>query len=123
MTTAFLDTNILIDYFSGHLPAKAAMEQYEYLKLPSVTYIEFMAGIKTRAQEDAADKVINILFEIVHTDQAICKETAYLRQQYRVKLPDLMIYATARVHGGVLLTRNTKDFNERFEAVHIPYQL
>ncbi|MCB9983027.1 MAG: PIN domain-containing protein [Rhodospirillales bacterium] len=121
MTTGYIDTNILIDYFGGHPPAKAALERFTDLKLPAVVYIEFMAGLKTPEQEAAVDKVISALFEVVQTDMAICREAARLRQKSRVKLPDLMIYATARVGKGVLVTRNIKDFNGDEADVYVPY--
>jgi len=121
MKTAFLDTNILIDYFDGQKPAKDIMEQYETIKLPAVTYIEFMAGLKTQAQIDTANHVITALFDIVQTNIDICVEAASLRQRLRLKLPDLMIYATSLVERGVLITRNSKDFTHDGESVIVPY--
>ncbi|WP_151088219.1 PIN domain-containing protein [Hymenobacter baengnokdamensis] len=38
------------------------------------------------------------------------QKTIQLRQQYKVKLPDAIIAATALVHGLPILTRNTRDF-------------
>ena len=121
MTTAYIDTNILIDYFAGHLPAKTAFEKFTYLKLPAVTYTEFMAGLHSEDQRLAADKVIHALFEVVHTDMEICREAAALRRQKRIKLPDLLIYATARIGGGILVTRNIKDFDESADDIYVPY--
>lgn len=121
MTTGYVDTNILIDYFAGHEPAKAALERFTNLKLPAVSYIEFMAGVPTAQQKAVADKVIAAIFEIVQTDMDICREAALLRRRMRLKLPDIMIYATARVGKGVLVTRNTKDFGPTQKDIYIPY--
>ncbi len=121
MSIGYIDTNILIDYFAGHEPAKATFEKFTALKLPAVSYIEFMAGIRTKQQRLVADKVINAIFEIVHTNTDICKEAARLRQELKLKLPDIMIYATARTGGGVLVTRNTKDFNADWADIDVPY--
>jgi len=123
MTIAYLDTNILIDYFAGHVPAKTVMEQFDSLKLPAVTYIEFMAGLKNKQQIETADKVIHDLFEVVQTTQEICNKAANLRREKRLKLPDLMIYATSLVGGGVLVTRNTKDFQADNKTIMVPYGL
>jgi len=35
-----------------------------------------------------------------------------IRKQYKIKLPDAIIAATARIYNLTLLTRNTKDFQE-----------
>lgn len=40
-----------------------------------------------------------------------------------VKLPDAIILATARIHGRVLATRNTRDFPESLEGVLMPYAI
>ncbi len=123
MTIAYLDTNILIDYFAGHVPAKTVMEQFDSLKLPAVTYIEFIAGLKNKQQIETADKVIHDLFEVVQTTQEICNKAANLRREKRLKLPDLMIYATSLVGGGILVTRNTKDFQADNKTIMVPYGL
>lgn len=122
MTAGYVDTNILIDYFAGRVEAKTALEKFSSLKLPAVSYIEFMAGVRAAQQRVVADRVIGALFEIVHTDMDICREAALLRQKMRVKLPDIMVYATARAGGGVLITRNTKDFDEAAPDIHVPYK-
>ena len=54
-------------------------------------------------------------------DMDICREAAALRQSLRLKLPDIMIYASAKAGGGVLVTRNTKDFKPEWDDVYCPY--
>lgn len=41
----------------------------------------------------------------------------------RLKLPDALIYATARVENCPLLTRNTKDFEPSLPGVVVPYHI
>lgn len=36
---------------------------------------------------------------------------------------DALIYATARVHDAVLVTRNTRDFPPGTPGIHVPYTL
>lgn len=47
------------------------------------------------------------LFEI---DKSIRTATIQLRKQYKIKLPDAIIAATALAHGLTLVTQNEKDF-------------
>ena len=43
----------------------------------------------------------------------VAEEAVRLRKEHHLKLPDAIIYATARAHGCLLVTRNTKDFSAR----------
>jgi len=119
MTTGYLDTNIIVGFFKGEDAIKAALERFDSLKIPAMAYAEFMVGLKQEAQRQAADHIIDALFEIVHSDREICHEAAALRRAVRLKLPDAMIYATARAGGGVLITRD-KDFDEKGGDVYVP---
>ena len=120
MTIGFLDTNILIGYFAGDPAIKAAMERFAGLKLPATAYTEFMVGVKSADERAVFQEILRKLFDIVQTDLDICHEAADLRRQYRMKLPDATIYATARIHGGTLISRNIKDFNPEWEDVYSP---
>ena len=44
------------------------------------------------------------------TEEATLVESVNLRRSHRLKLRDAMIWASARIHGWQLVTRNTKDF-------------
>ena len=120
MTVGYLDTNILIAFFGGEIAVKNALERFAGLKLPAAAYVEFMTGLKTAQEEAVFDEVIHSLFDIVQTDMKICREATALRRKMRLKLPDALIYATARAGGGVLITRNTKDFDPQAKDIEIP---
>ncbi len=45
-----------------------------------------------------------------------------LRQEYKLKLPDAIILATAQLHRLELITRNTKDF-AGIPGVVTPYEI
>lgn len=119
MTAGYLDTNILVGFFKGEDSIRSSLERFDSLKIPAVAYAEFLVGLPYREQRDAANQAINTLFEIVHSTDAICAEAAELRRKTRLKLPDAMIYATARVGGGVLITRD-KDFGVQESDILIP---
>jgi predicted nucleic acid-binding protein len=44
-----------------------------------------------------------------------------LRKQFRLKLPDAIILASADCEGCILVTRNTTDIDPRDPRVRIPY--
>ena len=51
------------------------------------------------------------------TEQAVA-----LRREHRIRLPDAIIWATARASGALLVTRNTKDFPANDPGIRVPYQ-
>ena len=54
---------------------------------------------------------------------AVAEQGVALRRAYKLKLPDAIIYATARQQGCLLVTRNSKDFGADFPDVRLPYML
>lgn len=46
-----------------------------------------------------------------------------LRKNLKIKLPDAIIYATAKFKNTKLITRNTKDFSPKLKDVKIPYRV
>jgi predicted nucleic acid-binding protein len=119
MTVGYLDTNILVGFFKGDPGVKAALERFDSLKIPAMAYAEFLVGLPYPHQREASDKVIEAVFEIVHSSKEICHEAAELRRLSRLKIADAMIYATAKAGGGVLITRD-KDFDQNSADVHFP---
>lgn len=49
-------------------------------------------------------------FEILHLDLDIAKEVISIRQKKKIKLPDAIIFATAKKNEGDLMTYNVDDF-------------
>lgn len=62
-------------------------------------------------------------FDIIPLDVAVAETAIQLRRQHRLRLPDAIIWATARVNDALLVTRNTKDFNPGWDGIHLPYTL
>jgi len=46
-----------------------------------------------------------------------------VRRVHRVRLPDAIVWATTRVHGRVLVTRNERGFPAGSDGVLVPYRL
>jgi predicted nucleic acid-binding protein len=60
-------------------------------------------------------------FRVVDVSRPIAREAVTLRTSHRLKLPDAIIWPTARVEGAELITRNTKDFRRGTAGVRVPY--
>lgn len=79
-----------------------------------------MAGASS-PEEEAANRGFLAAFVILPVDTAVAEEAVGLRRGRRLKLRDAIIYATARVHGRTLATRNRRDFRDGEVGVDVPY--
>ncbi len=113
------DTNILIDVTQGHPGALEIVRASEEAMISVVTRIELLAG---PAEDVPRIREMMRRFEIVGIDDQIADAAAVIRRSSRLKLPDAVILATAKVKRVNLVTRNTKDFEGR-DGVVIPYRL
>jgi predicted nucleic acid-binding protein len=116
------DTNILIDHLNGIANATRAIERSTDPAISTITWIEVMAGATTSA-DDA--KLRGLLAHFIHVPltDAIAEHAAQNRRQMRIKLPDAIILATARVSNRQLVTRNIKDFPAGTAGVRAPYRI
>jgi predicted nucleic acid-binding protein len=121
MSTAVLDTNIMIDLNAGEQQAQVAVAPYTCLIISRIAYCEYLVWFREPMQCQRMAKILEQTYQIVDSDADIAWQTVLVRQRFNLKLPDAMIYATASVLGVPLLTRNTKDFDESMPGVHIPY--
>ena len=62
-------------------------------------------------------------FPVIELDEAVAREAITLRQEYKLKLPDAILWASARLSNALLVTRNTSDFDRRDPSIRIPYRL
>lgn len=62
-------------------------------------------------------------FEIVPLDNVTAENAVHLRRTHHMRLPDAIIWGTAKAHNAVLVTRNMKDFNPKWEGIRLPYKL
>jgi len=119
---ALLDTNVVIDLLSGKIEADEEAARYSWLGISRITWMEVLVG--TRDEEDFG-RVADFLrrFSIVELDDEVARRAIELRQQYRLKLPDAIIWASARMEKGLLVTRNSNDFPARDPGIRVPYKL
>jgi predicted nucleic acid-binding protein len=118
--TALFDTNILIDYLNGQPEAKAELARHRHRAISVVTWMEVLAGARTEAEEDVIEMFLRD-FTLVELSRPIAREAVALRRSRHVRLPDAVIWATARHESALLVTRNTKDFPREDPGVRVPY--
>jgi predicted nucleic acid-binding protein len=120
MRAAF-DTNILVDYLNGVGAARTEFDRFDERLISIVTWMEVMVGVS----DDEEPAVATFLrgFQVVPLDTDIAREAVRLRRAHRVRLPDAIIWATARTRQALLVTRNTKDFPAGDVGVRVPYRV
>ncbi len=115
------DTNILIDFLAGHPDARAEVGRFQDLAISIVTWMEVLVG--TSEQRSSETKLAMKELQVVPLSPEVVELTILLRRERRLKLPDAMILASAITGNWVLVTRNTRDFQEQEGAVRIPYRV
>ena len=117
---ALFDTNILIDYLKGVEAAQAELARYRQPLISIVTWMEVVAGVRNDEEGDVVEMFLRD-FRIVEVTRAIAREATDIRKTSRVRLPDALIWASARHESALLVTRNTKDFPKDEPGIRIPY--
>lgn len=124
MVKALFDTNILIDYLNGIPAAKTELDRYTDKAgkaISVITWMEVLVG--TTPETDNATRGFLADFQSLAIDAAVASRSVEIRKSHKIKLPDAIVWATAQVHGRILVTRNTKDFAEDEPGVRVPYLL
>ena len=121
MVKALFDTNILIDYLSGHEEARDELALYEKKWISLITWMEVMVG--ATAATEPAIKGFLAQFISLPIDDEVATIAVALRKKHRMKLPDAIIWATAQINGMILVSRNTNDFAATEPGIRVPYKL
>jgi hypothetical protein len=116
---ALFDTNILIDFLQGRPEAKRELALYDDPAISVVCWIEVMIG--ATAETTAGTRAFLDRFEVIGVDAPVAEIAVELRRRHRIKLPDAIVWASARQHGCLLVTRNTRDFPAGDPGVRTPY--
>ncbi|WP_410176341.1 PIN domain-containing protein [Rickettsia hoogstraalii] len=62
-------------------------------------------------------------FLIINLNEEIAEIAVVLRKENKIKLPDAIIWATAKFTNSILITRNTKDFPVNAFDIKVPYSI
>ena len=122
MLRALFDTNILVDYLNGIAAARQELARHEQRAISVITWAEVLVGARDEADEQAIRAYLSTL-EVADVDRDVATEAVRLRREHRLRLPDALIWATARRRGALLVTRNTKDFPKDDPGVRVPYSI
>ena len=118
---AVIDSDVLIDYLKGSAKAKAEMDRYARREISMISWMEIMARADSPDEEKACRAFLST-FTVHQLSVEIAGEAVELRKRFRIRLPDAIVWATARFHDCLLVTRNTKDFPLDEPGVRVPYR-
>jgi predicted nucleic acid-binding protein len=117
---AVFDTNILIDYLAGKTGAEKEFDRYTHRLISAITWMEVLAGARDDEEADVIDLFLRD-FRVIEVSRSIGRTAVEIRREKRIRLPDAIIWASARQESALLVTRNTKAFPQKDPEVRVPY--
>lgn len=110
-----IDSNVIINYLSENLEA-AQLDFLDDLFSNSlyvsvITEMEVLGYSMPQEIESVFMEFIENT-EVLTIEDKIVQQTILLRKEYKIKLPDAIIAATALIHQIPLVTFNAKDFKK-----------
>ncbi len=107
-----LDSNIVIYLSQKVITIDSFAATGDELFISDITYMETL-GFPFASVEDK-NFMITLLnqFSRVGLTESIIQQTIAFKQNYKIKLPDAIIAASAQVRDMRLITRNLKDFEK-----------
>ena len=117
---ALFDTNILIDYLKGVDAARKELERHTHRLISIVTWMELLAGPRNEAEEDVVELFLRD-FRVVELTRAVARGAVEIRRTHKIRLPDAIVWSSARAESALLVTRNTKDFPADEAGIRVPY--
>ena len=118
---ALLDTNILIDYLNGIEAAQEEIWRYETPLISTITWMEVMVGVNEGEQQTVRSFLSR--FSQIDIDAKVAEIAVSIRREFKIRLPDAIIWASARRENALLVSRNTKDLPVDSPEVRVPYEL
>ncbi len=117
---AVFDTNILIDYLNGNKDAQTELGRYENPAVSIISWIELLVGARNQPEEIRLRAFLS-RFSLHQLSESVAEEAVSLRRQHKIRLPDAIIWASARKSDSILVTRNTRDFPKKHPGIRVPY--
>ena len=107
-----LDTNTIIYYAAGEDIAVRFFKAHEnsLLYIPSIVAAEYLSYPSLTPEAIAAFKQFSSQTAILNLDFSLAELAAAIKRNYKVKLDDAIVAASAILTGSSLVTRNARDF-------------
>lgn len=113
-TQYLIDTNAVIEFLGGTLPASGSSSLENIIDLnihhlSIINQIELLGFNGSPTEMKTLEEFIDVTSVLPLTDNVVQK-TIQLRKVHKINLPDAIIAATALSYDLTLITRNIKDF-------------
>ncbi|MBI2985843.1 MAG: type II toxin-antitoxin system VapC family toxin [Deltaproteobacteria bacterium] len=109
-----LDTNAILYYLKDEPDTVSSLRNVFTQNVPlyvsAITELELFAFSNLSTAEEKLIEELLTTVAVISLDSHIARLAAFIRRQYRLKVPDSVIAATAMFTGSTLLTCNTRDF-------------
>ena len=92
---------------------------YDEFFISIITYMEVLGFQFDNQEEKELIEQLLEQFVIIHLDMEIAQEVISIKQKKKIKLPDAIIFATAKKNDCDLMTHNIDDFKNIDETVII----
>ncbi|NCZ97553.1 MAG: type II toxin-antitoxin system VapC family toxin [Verrucomicrobia bacterium] len=119
---AILDSDVLIDFLQGQAKAEQELRRYAEWEISVITWMEVLSGAEGREEEKESRRFLDSL-KVHPLSTGVAEEAVQLRKKFRLRLPDAVIWATARTEGCLLVTRNHRHFPKDDPGIRVPYDL
>jgi len=114
-----LDSNIIIYLSKDLLDIDEILADYDDFFISIITYMEVLGyQFEDQDEEQLISQLLEQL-EIIHLNMEIAQEVISIKQKKKIKLPDAIIFATAKKNACDLMTHNIDDFKNIDETVTI----
>ncbi len=114
-----LDSNVIIDASKGIISAQDIINEYDYIYTSIISYIETQGyNFSDNEEKEIVNQILNSV-EVVNLNKDIADIAIDYRKQKKIKLPDALIFATAKHLNADLLTSDISDFQNIDKSVKL----
>lgn len=118
---AVLDSNTIIYASNGLIDANKLLAANEFYFASIITFIEvYSHDFQSAVEKKLIDEILDSI-DIVDLSKSIADQAIIYRKNKnkKIKLPDAVILATAKVLGAELITNNLSDFSSIDTSVSV----